>query len=376
MLTSRRFVAALLLATAPSFASFASAEELPRLFQKVKEQFRMGAYRDALSTLEQLSAEAEKSGGERLRASLRPGLVFYRGACLAALGRDEEARPALEEFLTYEPNASLDPALYPHKVVLALESVRKTMRQDKEREVPQADSGSLAAAYRAFAARSATPAAPLDESWADGPVHYLLIAEERLAFSRISDPIARSEFVAEFWRKRDPNPQTAENEFREEFERRVAFADARMAQDETRGSMTDRGMVFILLGPPTYIGRKPIRTGDDSADPSGMSMYSDSDLSNALRTSGGSPTRAANIYTQMSGPNNRLPDPDGNYREIWHYRRELLPPGISYFQVDFDFITRKGYGKNVMQRDDPTLATLETARKSMRAGVVPQRASR
>jgi len=376
MSKSRRIVPALLLAISSISFSFASAEDLPRLFQKVKEQFRMGAYRDALSTLEQLSAESEKSGAERFRASLRPGLVFYRGACLAALGRDEEARPALEAFLSYEPNASLDPSMYPHKVVVALESARKTMRQEKDKEVQPVDSGSLAAAYHAFAAESATPAAPLDEAWADGPVKYLLTSEERLNFTRLSDPVSRSEFVTEFWRKRDPNPETAANEFREEFERRVAFADARLAQNETRGSLTDRGMVFILLGPPTYIGRKPLRTGEDTADPAGMSMYSDQDIANALHTVPSGSSQSAMIYTQMAGPNNRLPDPDGNYREIWHFRRELLPPAISYHQVDFDFITRRGYGKNVLQRDDRTLATLETARKSMRAGIVPQRAAK
>jgi GWxTD domain-containing protein len=374
MLKSRRIAPAVLLLLV--FGSVAFADDLPRLFQTVKQQFRMGAYKDALSTLDQLSVESEKPGAERFRPSLRPGLAFYRGACLAALGRDEEARVALEEFLTYEPNASLDPSIYPHKVVAALASARKTLHQEKDHEVPQAESGSLAAAYRAFTTQSVPPPPPLDETWADGPAKYLMTADERLAFSRLSDPVTRSEFVTEFWRRRDPHPETPENEFREEFERRVAFADARLTQDETRGSLTDRGMVFILLGAPTYIGRKPLRTGEDTADPSGMVLYTDQDLSNALRgVQTGSP-QAAMIYTQMAGPNNRLPDPDGNYREVWHYRRELLPPSISYHQVDFDFISRKGYGKNVLQRDDKTLATLETARKSMRAGIVPQRAAK
>ncbi|HEY3202420.1 MAG TPA: aspartyl protease family protein [Thermoanaerobaculia bacterium] len=44
--------------------------------------------------------------------------------------------------------------------------------------------------------------------------------------------------------------------------------------------------------------------------------------------------------------------------------------------MGFEFISRKGYGKNALQRDDRTLATLETARKAMRSGIVPKRASR
>ena len=54
----------------------------------------------------------------------------------------------------------------------------------------------------------------------------------------------------------------------------------------------------------------------------------------------------------MTGPGNTLPESDTSWREIWHYRRELLPPGVSYQQVDFEFITKKGYGKNVLQRDE------------------------
>jgi len=91
---------------------------------------------------------------------------------------------------------------------------------------------------------------------------------------------------------------------------------------------------------------------------------------------GKSGAAAAITWDKMNGPNNTLPDSDGNYREVWHYRREALPKGISYLNVDFDFITRKGYGKNVLQRDDRTLSTLETARKAMRTGVIPTRASK
>jgi GWxTD domain-containing protein len=57
-------------------------------------------------------------------------------------------------------------------------------------------------------------------------------------------------FVEAFWRARAGN-----DHFRAIFERRVAFADADLGQEGKsgdRGSMTDRGMVFILLGPPAY----------------------------------------------------------------------------------------------------------------------------
>ena len=78
-------------------------------------------------------------------------------------------------------------------------------------------------------------------------MRHLLTSEERRAFVQMFNPVTRSEFVTAFWRARDPRPETMENEFREEFEKRVAFADSHFTEDEVRGSLTDRGMVFVLL---------------------------------------------------------------------------------------------------------------------------------
>ena len=104
-------------------------------------------------------------------------------------------------------------------------------------------------------------------------MRHLLSSEEKRDFPRLSNPVARSEFVTNFWKSRDPRPETEENEYREEFEKRIAFADSRFTDAEIRGSLTDRGVVFLLLGPPTYIGRRPITAGEDSSDPSGMSRF-------------------------------------------------------------------------------------------------------
>lgn len=359
------------------FGSVVSAEDLPGMFRRAKEQFRLGSYVESLEILDRLQAASEKEGNESLRAALSPGLHFYRGACLAGLGRADEAIPELQQYLAYAPNTRIDPGLYPPKVMAALDAARKAATATAEKTAADqepAQTGSLAASYRAFPKDIPPTPLSMDESWADGPVHYLMTSEERDEYKRMSDSVARSEFIANFWKRRDPHPETPENEFRDEFERRVAFADQRMAQDETRGSLTDRGQVFVLLGPPTYIGRRPLRTGEDANDANGMMIYTDQDISNALH--GKSGAAAAITWDKMTGPNNSLPNSDGNYREVWHYRREALPQGVSYLDVDFDFITRKGYGKNVLQRDDRTLSTLETARSAMRKGVIPTRASK
>ena len=78
----------------------------------------------------------------------------------------------------------------------------------------------------------------------------------------------------------------------------------------------------------------------------------------------------------MTGPGNTLPESDTSWREIWHYRRELLPAGVSYQQVDFEFITKKGYGKNVLQRDELALATIEAAKSAGRSGELARKAEK
>ena len=343
--------------------SVLSASTLPELYQKVKQQFRLRSYAAALATVDQVRAECQKPENEQYRASLEPAIAFYRGAALAALGRSEEARPEFEVFLAFEPNASLDPAIYPKPVLAALDEARKRIQQ--KRETPE-ETGAMAASYRAF--RKEHPARSDDPSpeWADGPVRTLLTAEQRRDYEHMADPVSRSEFITAFWKLRDPRPETVENEFRDEFERRVAYADAHFTENEVRGSLTDRGAVFLLMGPPTYVGRRPIATGEDSSDPSGMSRYTRHDVTAA--TAGMDPRASNLVADRMTGPDNLLPSSEANWREVWHYRRELLPRGMPYNQVDFEFITKKGYGINVLQRNSEVLATLEAARKGAAAG--------
>jgi len=329
---------------------------LPELFQKAKEEFKYGSYAASLATLEKLERESTAPGLESARTALRPGLVFYRGANLAALGRADEARAEFEEFLAYQPNAQLDPALYPKAVTTAFESARKSRQHERPAEGPV-----LADAYRSFP-RPQGHAAEAVDGWEQGPVRHLLSPEEARDYSRLADPVSRSEFIANFWKTRDPRPETPENEFREEFDKRVAFSDSRFAQDEVRGSLTDRGKVFILLGPPTYSGRRRLMTGDDAADPAGLSRYTPSEQ-HAASGGGGSNAGMQARVEHVTGPATVLQDASSpNWVEIWHYQRAVLPEGIPYQEVVFQFVTKQGYGGNVLQRDPSALATLEKAR--------------
>ncbi len=115
--------------------------------------------------------------------SLPAGLAFYRGACFAALGRTDEAREKFETFLTYQPNASLDPSAYPPKVIAALEDTRRGMNVEKEKP---AETGTLATSYRAYQAPIEKGAEEAGEDWAEGPVRFLLTGEQKLDYERLS----------------------------------------------------------------------------------------------------------------------------------------------------------------------------------------------
>jgi GWxTD domain-containing protein len=351
-------------------SSAMTAETVVELFQKAKAQVKAGSYGDALKTLDALDAETAKAGHESERKMVEPPLAFYRGVCDAALGKKEGAKGQFVAYLGFVPNASIDSSMYPKKAVAAFEEARQELGPAP---AARASIPSLASAYAAYKLTTPPAPDPPGEGWANGPVRVLLTSDEKRDFSRLSDPVTRSEFITRFWASRDPKPETPENEFRLEVERRIAFADANFTQDEVRGSLTDRGMVFILLGPPTYIGRRPIGAGEDAAAAAGMSTSGRHDAEVALvqaqaSSPSGKTTTASQtaIADRANAPGSQALDSGANWQEVWHYRRELLPAGVPYQQVDFDFITRKGYGKNVLQRNSAALATIEAAKKPVK----------
>jgi GWxTD domain-containing protein len=195
--------------------------------------------------------------------------------------------------------------------------------------------------------------------------------EERVTWNSLTSGAERTDFIDKFWERRNPKPGSNDNTYRTSFERRVAFADSRFIDSEKqRGSLTDRGMVFVLLGPPTWAGRKPLRTGEDTSDSAGLSTFDAAGgqaAVNAARASSNTGKISSSKTAQLSGatqvgPGSFALESANNYREVWHYRRELLPAKAPYQQVDFDFITKKGYGMNVLQRDPNALNTLDAAR--------------
>ncbi|MGB9456112.1 MAG: GWxTD domain-containing protein [Bryobacteraceae bacterium] len=90
------------------------------------------------------------------------------------------------------------------------------------------------------------------DQWLNEDVAYIISPEERREFLVLQTDADRDRFIERFWQRRDPTPDTAENEFKEEHYRRIAYANEHFASS-VPGWKTDRGRIYIVYGPPDEI---------------------------------------------------------------------------------------------------------------------------
>jgi GWxTD domain-containing protein len=100
-----------------------------------------------------------------------------------------------------------------------------------------------------FIAPTRPPTASPYQKWLDEEVVYLISADERRAFMRLTKDDERQQFITQFWLRRDPTPGTGENEMKEEHYRRIAFANDHFSAG-IPGWKTDRGAIYMKYGPP------------------------------------------------------------------------------------------------------------------------------
>jgi GWxTD domain-containing protein len=171
--------------------------------------------------------------------------------------------------------------------------------------------GLLAASLAAFGGWTAAPAQakePLSEAskqWLEEVVPYIITPREKDVFVNLPTELDRGQFIETFWKKRDPNPQTAENEFKLEYYRRIALANKFFGTGGIPGWRTDRGRFYILLGPPKEIER---------------------DL-----------TSSVSALTMSQGP-----------KETWQYW-DLPNPKLPY-NLEFVFVDKFGTGNYVLEQ--------------------------
>jgi len=92
--------------------------------------------------------------------------------------------------------------------------------------------------------------------WLDEDVRWIITDEEKSAFMQLSNDEERDQFIEAFWQRRDPTPDTEENEFKEEHYRRIAYANEHYAAG-IPGWKTDRGRIYIVFGPADEIEAHP-----------------------------------------------------------------------------------------------------------------------
>jgi GWxTD domain-containing protein len=92
--------------------------------------------------------------------------------------------------------------------------------------------------------------------WLDEDVHWIITDEEKSAFMQLSNDEERDQFIEAFWQRRDPTPDTEENEYKEEHYRRIAYANEHFAAG-IPGWKTDRGHMYIVYGPADEIDSHP-----------------------------------------------------------------------------------------------------------------------
>jgi len=80
-------------------------------------------------------------------------------------------------------------------------------------------------------------------------VRYIITKQERKTLLNLP-PSDRENFIEEFWKKRDPDPDTEENEFKEKYFARIEEANRLFREGGTPGWLQDRGRIYVLIGPP------------------------------------------------------------------------------------------------------------------------------
>lgn len=104
------------------------------------------------------------------------------------------------------------------------------------------------------------------KKWLDEDVVYIITPEERRAFLHLQTNEEREQFIEAFWQRRNPDPDSPENTYKEEHYRRIAYANEHFASG-IPGWKTDRGKIYIMWGPPDEIDAHPTGgTWDRPAD--------------------------------------------------------------------------------------------------------------
>ncbi|HEX7154006.1 MAG TPA: GWxTD domain-containing protein [Thermoanaerobaculia bacterium] len=170
---------------------------------------------------------------------------------------------------------------------------------------------------------------PEHTAWGKGPASYLMTKDEQAKWKSIKTDEEAEQFVALFWARRDPTPTTQRNEFREEFDERVKYADDQFTAGKKAGSLTDRGRIFVLFGKPTKVQR----------------------------------SEAKSLTQQGFGTDPSAGGNDSAARQIWIYEDSTASATFGVPQAFINFIDQYSRNEFVIDRGGPRSADISRAQQ-------------
>ena len=95
------------------------------------------------------------------------------------------------------------------------------------------------------------------KKWIRDYVRYIITDKEKGEWKNLADNKAKVAFIEMFWARRDPTPETPENEYRDDYLQRWGYVLENFSAGKP-GWRTDRGRIYLMLGPPSSIQRNPM----------------------------------------------------------------------------------------------------------------------
>src|SRR5947207_3034125 len=94
------------------------------------------------------------------------------------------------------------------------------------------------------------------KNWLDQDVTYIITDEERKAFKALKTDEERDQFIEQFWLRRDPDPDTPENEYKDHYFERIQYANEKFSSG-IPGWRPDRGRIYMMFGKPDELESHP-----------------------------------------------------------------------------------------------------------------------
>lgn len=261
-------------------------------------------YASAAQILSDAVPSAEMILSEDERKQALAALHFYAALAYHNVPDLDQTKEHLKAFFELQPNARIDPKTYGQPFTTVFNQVRTTPTTSS--------SVSFESLYPNWDTVSAKTPEPFVGFVGSPEYQYLATQDEKRGWDDSWEESKRGAWIDAFWKRRDPTPADDRNEFREQFLARVAFADYYFSSADVRGSLTDRGRVFLLLGKPGAIENRRFRPSDGELSLQGEYEYGEATL------------------------------------EIWKYPRKMLPVAVPTAGVSYMFVTHKHLGDHML----------------------------